>query len=266
MIRGEDTVGGGSGNQRTQHTTEFSSQMKSRNVSSGISSMPSSFRMSGKIDDNLPSHNRSRKDRNSRSINKRPVQLPAYSSAAPLIDDYSSSGDDTSKSRNKKLNSKKNLILPSEQSSLDGSKDSNHHINNKDSNSQDSNGKHSNSQDDSNGKHTKATRRRSAAISSTFGSDIIDCDDKSGLLTIFSNSTEEKSGISSLDTRLRKLSCTSVLSGMNVLVVDDSVAILKMMSNVLKQEKAVVTQAKNGLEVGNTYFILVLKMVATVAN
>ena len=42
---------------------------------------------------------------------------------------------------------------------------------------------------------------------------------------------------------------TSVLAGLNVLVVDDSVPILKMMSSSLsKKAKAVVTQAKDGLE------------------
>ena len=41
---------------------------------------------------------------------------------------------------------------------------------------------------------------------------------------------------------------TAVLNGLHILVVDDSVPILKMMVKVLKQAKAIVEEAKNGQE------------------
>ena len=41
---------------------------------------------------------------------------------------------------------------------------------------------------------------------------------------------------------------TTILEGLRILVVDDSVPILKMMVKVLKQAKAIVEEAKNGKE------------------
>ena len=48
---------------------------------------------------------------------------------------------------------------------------------------------------------------------------------------------------------------TTVLDGLRILVVDDSVPILKMLVKVLKQEKAIVEDAKNGKEAVDKFIL-----------